>query len=100
MRDQKRRGDHTSGGTDAAAARPARPEGILAAGNRATADVLGARPVQRWPDLDDLAGYAPSLPSLPSLPDMPSLPSLPSLPDMPSLPSLPSLPSIPSIPTV
>ena len=97
MRDQQRRGEHTSGASGGAAGRPVRPEGILAAGNRATAEVLGARPVQRWPDLDDLAGYAPSLPSLP---DMPSLPSLPSLPDMPSLPSLPSLPSIPSLPTV
>jgi hypothetical protein len=64
---------------DASAARTAKParvpqdSDLSAAGNRAVAEVLDARPVQRWPDLDDL----PSMPSMPDLGGyMPSMPSL------------------------
>jgi hypothetical protein len=106
--------------SDAKVSRPARaPQGadLSAAGNRAMRDVLAPRPVQRWPDLDDLGGllgggpsmgnptpdlggYMPSLPSLPSMPDLggllPSMPSLPSMPDLPSMPSMSQL-NIPGV---
>jgi hypothetical protein len=101
--------------SDAKASRPARvPQGadVSAAGNRAMAEVLGPRPVQRWPDLGDLGGLLGGGPTMGnptpdlggSMPSMPSLPSMPDLggylPDMPSMPSMPDLGGlIPSMPT-
>jgi hypothetical protein len=102
---------------DSKVSRPARaPQGadLSTAGNRAMRDVLAPRPVQRWPDLDDLGGllgggpsmgdptpdlggYMPSLPSMPDLGGLlPSMPSLPSMPDLPSMPSMPEL-NIPGV---
>ncbi len=108
MHEHKTRRDSS----DAKVPRPAPvPQGALsAAGNRALREVLAPRPVQRWPDLDDLGGLlggGPSMgnptPDVGSLPAMPSLPSMPDLggllPDMPSLPSMPSMPS-PNIPGI
>jgi hypothetical protein len=62
--------------------------------------VLAPRPVQRWPDLDDLGGLLGGGPSMGDpTPDlggyMPSLPSLPSMPDLGGL--LPSMPSMPQL---
>jgi hypothetical protein len=89
--------------SDAKVSRPARaPQGadLSAAGNRAMRDVLAPRPVQRWPDLDDLGGLLGGGPSMGDpTPDlggyMPSLPSLPSMPDLGGL--LPSMPSMPQL---
>jgi hypothetical protein len=89
--------------SDAKASRPVRaPQGanLSAAGNRAMRDVLAPRPVQRWPDLDDLGGLLGGGPSMGDpTPDlggyMPSLPSLPSMPDLGGL--LPSMPSMPQL---
>jgi hypothetical protein len=89
--------------SDAKVSRPARaPQGadLSAAGNRAMRDVLATRPVQRWPDLDDLGGLLGGGPSMGDpTPDlggyMPSLPSLPSMPDLGGL--LPSMPSMPQL---
>jgi hypothetical protein len=104
--------------SDAKAARPARAPraaDLSAAGNRAMAEVLGPRAVQRWPDMDDLGGLFGGGPSMgnptpdlggymPSMPSMPDLPSMPSMPDLPSMPSMPDLgglmPSMPNIPGV
>ena len=109
--------------------KPAPPQGAFAAGNRAMAEVLSPRPVQRWPDLDDLGGLlgggpamgnpTPDLgglmPSMPSLPDLPSMPDLGGLlgggptmgnptPDLggllPSMPSLPDMPSLSDLPSL
>jgi hypothetical protein len=91
---------------DSKVSRPARaPQGadLSTAGNRAMRDVLAPRPVQRWPDLDDLGGLLGGGPSMGNpTPDlggyMPSLPSLPSMPDLGGLlPSMPSLPSMPQL---
>jgi hypothetical protein len=128
MHERKTRHDSS----DANAPRPARPRQMAEmpnAGNRALAEVLGPRPVQRWPDMEDLGGLFGGGPTLGnptpdlggfSLPSMPSMPDLgellggggPSLgnptPDLggllPSLPSMPDLgglmPSMPNIPGV
>jgi hypothetical protein len=75
---------------------------LSAAGNRALAEVLAPRPVQRWPDMDDLGGLLGGGPSTGSpTPDLggylPEMPSLPSMPDIGGLvPELPSL-NIPGI---
>jgi hypothetical protein len=84
MHDQQRPRDRDSGRAPDAPVRP-RPDGVLGAGNRALGEALGARPVQRWPDLDDLAGYLPDAPTLPDMPTLPDLPSLPSIPQMPTV---------------
>src|ERR1700710_1661583 len=55
-------------------ARVPRDATVSAAGNRALREGLAPRPVQRWPDLDDL----PSMPTMDDLPSMPSMPSMPS----------------------
>jgi hypothetical protein len=93
---------------DTSAAAPARaarvPQGsdLSAAGNRALAAVLAPRPVQRWPDMDDLGGLLGGGPSMGNTsPDLggylPEMPSLPSMPDIGGLlPELPSL-NIPGI---
>jgi hypothetical protein len=78
MHDQERSRARTSARAPDTAAR-ARPDGILGAGNRALGEVLGSRPVQRWPDLDDLGGYLPDMPTLPDLPSLPSIPSMPTV---------------------
>ncbi len=84
------------------AARVPQGSDLSAAGNRAMAEVLAPRPVQRWPDMDDLSGLLGGGPALGGptpdlggyLPDMPSLPSMPDIGGL--VPELPSL-NIPGI---
>ena len=66
------------------AARVPQGSDLSAAGNRALAEVLAPRPVQRWPDMDDLGGLLGGGPSMGNpTPDLGGyMPSMPSMPDL------------------